>query len=87
MKEKWQKLERWLAANAPKVLEGLNPPATEAEITAAETAINMSLPPSVRKSYQVHNGRIGGVPNAHTVCTLILQAICECLAGISLLLR
>ena len=56
MKEKWQKLERWLAANVPRVLEGLNPPANEAEIMAAEAAINMSFPPSVRDSYRVHNG-------------------------------
>ena len=56
MKEKWQKLESWLAANAPKVLEPLNPPASEAEIAATEAAIGMSLPPSVRDSYEVHNG-------------------------------
>ena len=56
MREKWQKLEHWLAANAPKVLEPLNPPASEAEITTAEAAIGMSFPPSVRDSYEVHNG-------------------------------
>lgn len=56
MEEKWQKLEAWLAENAPQVLTPLNPPATEDEITAAETRIKMKFPPSVRASYLVHNG-------------------------------
>lgn len=57
MKDKWQKLEHWLTANAPRVLENLNPPASENKIAETEAKLNIKFPPSVRKTYLLHDGQ------------------------------
>lgn len=52
----WQRIENWLRDNAPLLLESLNPPVSEEEISRVEATINKQFPPSVRFSYLRHNG-------------------------------
>ena len=54
-----QKIAAWLELHAPPLRKKLNSPATLAQIQQVEQALNVTLPPSVRKAYQVHNGEIG----------------------------
>src|SRR5262249_3000411 len=54
--ELWQRIEAWLSANAPKIIGNLNPPATDAEVAAAEAALGCQMPDQWRQLYQVHNG-------------------------------
>lgn len=58
----WQRLEAWGAANAPKMLEDLNPGATDAQIDELQTAIGRELPASYIASLKVHNGESDGWP-------------------------
>ena len=53
----WQRLETWLAANLPDVLETLNPGCTKAELNAFENEMKVKLPPDVRESFLIHNGQ------------------------------
>ena len=55
MREIFDRIERWLAANAPLVI--LNPPATERQLDEAEDALGVKLPPDVRESYLIHDGQ------------------------------
>ncbi len=57
MKGKWQKLEKWLEENAPRVLATLNPPASVAKIAEVEARFKVLFPPSVRESYLLHDGQ------------------------------
>lgn len=57
MKETWQKIETWLGANVPGVMETLLPGASLQEIQRAEEILGVTLPPDVRESYAVHNGQ------------------------------
>lgn len=52
----WRRLERWAAIHAPRMLEGLDGPATEAELLALERALDRRLPLALRTSLQRHNG-------------------------------
>lgn len=52
----WNRIERWLADHAPKIIGNLNPPASGTELAAAETALRFSLPPNLRDLYRRHNG-------------------------------
>ena len=55
----WVRIENWLAAHAPIVLDSLNPPAPWEEIAATEKLIGRELPDDVVRSYQRHNGQQG----------------------------
>ena len=57
MREVWDRIERWLAANVPNMLEGLNPGATTQEIAETEALLGVSFPDDVRASYLIHNGQ------------------------------
>jgi cell wall assembly regulator SMI1 len=59
MDEIWDRIETWLAKNAPAVLAGLNGPASEQELDATERALGVTLPEDVRASYRRHNGQAG----------------------------
>ena len=52
----WDRLHASLLLKANSLLDALNPPATEQEIKAAETALSMTLPESYRAAYLVHDG-------------------------------
>lgn len=54
--EIWMGIDSRIAAQTPQFSQLLNPPATEAEIAAAESQIGLCFPPSVRESYRIHNG-------------------------------
>jgi cell wall assembly regulator SMI1 len=55
--ESWNKIERWLAAHAPRILtESLSPGASEAELTALATAVGRPLPEDYQALYRRHNG-------------------------------
>ena len=58
----WQRLETWASANAPKMLEDLNPGATDAEISALQESLGLDLPESFNESLRVHNGESDGWP-------------------------
>lgn len=53
----WQRIERWLAANAPQIHESLNPPAAAGEIEQLAAIMGQDLPPDLVASYQIHNGQ------------------------------
>ena len=52
----WNRIECWLAENAPKIIGNLNAPASETELAAAETSLRLSFPQDVRDLYRRHNG-------------------------------
>jgi len=53
----WRRIERWLEANAPVVLENLRPGCTPAEIATIEAALGITFPEDVRASYLIHDGQ------------------------------
>lgn len=53
----WARIERWLAGNAPAVLDGLRPGASDAEIDAVESALNVRFPDDLRASIRLHDGQ------------------------------
>ena len=59
----WNRVEVWLAANAPKVLERLLPGATEEEIRSAEKRFTVRLPDDFRASCAIHDGQRGTLPS------------------------
>lgn len=52
----------WGKANAPTMLEDLNPSASEADIVALEAELGLSIPTNFRESLKVHNGESDGWP-------------------------
>ena len=62
MRDIWNRIESWLAANAPNVLEGLNEGASETEIQKAETRLGIAFPSDVRASYALHDGQAKDAP-------------------------
>ena len=78
----WQRIETWLVQNAPQIMQGLAPGATEEEIAAAEKIPGVALPEEVRDSYRIHDGQqtdrsIGGVIGGVCSC----QVATSCLWG------
>jgi cell wall assembly regulator SMI1 len=53
----WARIHAWLAANAPVVLESLQPPATDEQLRDAEESMGVVLPADVRACYRVHDGQ------------------------------
>jgi cell wall assembly regulator SMI1 len=62
MKDVWQRIENWLEMNAPEVREGLNPPATPAQIAEAERALGVSFPPDLVEIFLIHDGQNRDTP-------------------------
>jgi len=57
MDEVWRRIEKWLDANSPAALAGLNPPASAQELADAEQSLGVRLPEDVRASYFRHDGQ------------------------------
>lgn len=55
----WQRIDQWLATHAPRILEELNPGASETDLAEAEAALGFALPEDFKTFYHVHNG--GGI--------------------------
>jgi len=58
MDDVWIRIERFLAANQPLMLEGLASGATEEEIATFESTVGYRLPEDVRVSLKRHNGQM-----------------------------
>jgi cell wall assembly regulator SMI1 len=50
-----------LTAHAPDLLASLRPPATEAQIDAAESKLGVQSPAEIRRAYSRHDARSHGV--------------------------
>jgi cell wall assembly regulator SMI1 len=57
MQEIWTYIESWLYANAPKILDTLQPGASDTQIKAAEDFLSIQFPAEVKASYRIHNGQ------------------------------
>ena len=55
----WNRIEIWLVANAPEILNNLQPGATDEAIKQAEIFLGIELPEDVKASYRLHNGQDG----------------------------
>ncbi len=60
----WKRIEQWLRANLPEVIESLNDPATEDAIAAVEAQIGVRFPDALRASFHVHDGESNNWPGA-----------------------
>ena len=49
-------LGSWLETNAKPIKAKLNAPATEAELSAIESELDLVMPNSIKQAYLVHNG-------------------------------
>jgi cell wall assembly regulator SMI1 len=52
----WSRIVAWVEANAPELLDALEPPAERAELVAAEARLSMRLPTVLRAFYGLQNG-------------------------------
>ncbi|SRR5258708_25640677 len=59
MQTTWKRIESWLAANAPKILNDLLPGATDEQFRSAEKLLGVEFPDDVKTSYNIHNGQQG----------------------------
>ena len=57
MESNWEKLNVWLAKNAPQIKSSLNPPATAKQIKDTENILGISFPEDFKQSYLIHNGQ------------------------------
>jgi cell wall assembly regulator SMI1 len=60
MKTTWDRIFTWLAANAPVVLENLNPGAPDEQLRQTEQALGVPLPEDVRTMYRLFDGQREG---------------------------
>ena len=54
------RMERWLAANRPDYLAGLQPGASEAKLNRFEARFGLKLPTAFRELYRWRNGQVDG---------------------------
>lgn len=52
----WSRIERWLAAKAPRTHAALRPPASRARIAAAQTRMSVAFPADLVASLRRHDG-------------------------------
>lgn len=61
--ELWARLEAWSSEHAPKMLEDLNPGASDEQIAGLSKALARELPESFLHSLRVHDGENDGWPS------------------------
>lgn len=61
----WDRIETWLAANAPRTLATLSGPADEDDVRGAERALEVTFPPGLVASLRRHNGVRGETPDGN----------------------
>lgn len=59
MKELWERLETWLKAHYPELLNSLNDGATDNMIINAEEKMGIKFPNDFKESLKIHNGQKG----------------------------
>lgn len=52
----WQRIEHWLTAHAPDLLDDLPPGVSEEELVQVEAALGVKLPEDFKALYRLHNG-------------------------------
>jgi cell wall assembly regulator SMI1 len=62
MDEVWQRIEAWLATNAPPIAAGFNPPASAHQLADTERLLGVPFPMDVRATYLRHNGQASDSP-------------------------
>lgn len=62
IQELWNKLETWCNANAPAMLEDLNPGASDADVALLQDTIGIKLPATFIESLKIHDGENDGWP-------------------------
>lgn len=55
--DSWQRLEKWLRANAPEVAATLQPGCTKGAIASFEKELGLNLPEDVKESFRIHDGQ------------------------------
>lgn len=56
VEESWARIDTWLARHAPLTRARLRPPASEADIAAAEHTLQVTFPPDLVASLRCHDG-------------------------------
>jgi cell wall assembly regulator SMI1 len=54
--EAWTRIHAWLSVHAPRIMDNLNPPATDAELREAEESFGCKMPAEWQSLYRTHNG-------------------------------
>lgn len=63
MRDIWNRIESWLAINAPKLLNNLRPGAIDAQIQEIEELLGVQFPEDFKASYRIHDGQVFDAPN------------------------
>ncbi len=71
MRATWDRIEAWLSANAPRVLESLQPGATDEAIKLAESVLGVQFPAAFKESYAIHDGQVEEAPGLINGCELL----------------
>jgi cell wall assembly regulator SMI1 len=61
MKEIWNRIESWLAVNAPELLKDLRPGATDEQIQEAEEFLSVKFSEDFKESSRIHDGQFNNV--------------------------
>ncbi len=62
MKAIWNRIDIWLAANLPEVLNSLQPGSTDQAISETEAFLGVTFPSDIRDSYKIHDGQLSESP-------------------------
>lgn len=62
IQELWDRLTTWCSANAPGMLEDLNPGASDTDVAFLQDNLGVELPTTYIKSLKIHNGENDGWP-------------------------
>ena len=60
--ELWNRLKAWADANAPAMLDDLNPGADDADVVSLQESLGIQLPTAFVESLKIHNGESDGWP-------------------------
>ncbi|KAF2484560.1 hypothetical protein BDY17DRAFT_309766 [Neohortaea acidophila] len=72
----WRRIDRWLEDNYEELYENLSAGATHNDVNELEHELDLSLPPEVRESLQMHDGQErGGLPTGVVFGCMLLD--CE----------